>query len=37
MDIRSGLKVIIIAGGTLVISAGSGLTQDTSFGERLYH
>ena len=37
MDILVRMRTAIIAGGTLLISASSGLTQDTSFGERLYH
>ena len=37
MDILLAMKTIIIAGGALALSASSGLTQDTSFGERLYH
>ena len=36
MDIPIEMKTVIIAGSALVISASAGLTQNTSFGERLY-
>jgi mono/diheme cytochrome c family protein len=37
MNVLPGVKAIITAGSALVWSASSGLAQDTSFGERLYH